>query len=256
MRPAYARLLRVLGIIVLVYVGICGLMFFTQESMIYYPQPRLNRAGVAVIKLETEAGPVLVSTRPVPGSDALIYFGGNAEDTSISLPNFSDTFPHYAIYLMHYRGYGGSAGRPSEEALFADALKLFDQVHAEHANVVVVGRSLGSGVAVKVASERPLSQLVLVTPFDSLADAAAQAYPWLPVRLLMRDRYDSWKYAPQVTAPVRMIAAERDEVIPRASTERLRTRFMKTKVSYVVIPGVGHNSISDAREYWRVLAGE
>jgi uncharacterized protein len=254
MRRANGLLFKVLRIAVLVYVGLCGIMFFAQRSLIYYPQPRLNRDGVALMRLEIEAGAVLVSTRPVKGADAVIYFGGNAEDTSLALRDFEDAFPQASIYLMHYRGYGGSAGKASEDALFADGLKLFDRVHAEHANVTVVGRSLGSGVAVKVASERPAARLVLVTPFGSLADVAAAQYPFLPVRLLMRDRYDSWKYAGKVTSPVRMIVAERDEIIPRASTERLRTRFGKTNVSYVVIPGAGHNSISDDAQYWRAVA--
>ncbi len=248
-------LIIALRIAVLAYIGLCAVMYFTQRSLIYFPQPRYNHDGVPLLKLETEAGPVLVSTRPMAGPDAVIYFGGNAEDTSIALSDFADAFPQAALYLMHYRGYGGSAGKPTEQALFADGLLLYDRVHAEHAHVIVVGRSLGSGVAVKVASERPVARLVLVTPFDSLADAAAAAYPWLPVRLLMTDRFDSWRYAGKVTAPVRMIAAERDEVIPRASTVRLRGRFAKTSVEYVVIPGVGHNSISDTREYWQAVAG-
>jgi pimeloyl-ACP methyl ester carboxylesterase len=229
-------------------------MFFTQRSLIYYPQPRANRDGVPIVTLHTDAGPVLVSTRPAPGPGAVIYFGGNAEDVSLNLSDFSSAFPDDAIYLLHYRGYGGSAGQPSEQALFADALMLFDQVHAQHPNVILIGRSLGTGIAVKAASERPITRLVLVTPYDSLTDAAAQAYPWLPVRLLMRDKYDSWKYAPLVNAPTRIIAAGNDEIIPRWSTERLRARFKPGVASYAVIPGVGHNSISDSPDYLRLIA--
>src|SRR5260370_41081884 len=102
---------------------------------------------------------VLVSTRPKDGSHALIYFGGNAEDVSLNMPSLSAGFPDSAIYLLHYRGYGGSSGRPSEGALFADALTLFDQVHSKHPDVDVVGRSLGSGIAVYVASLRPVTRL-------------------------------------------------------------------------------------------------
>jgi pimeloyl-ACP methyl ester carboxylesterase len=229
-------------------------MFFTQRSLIYYPQPRSNRDGVPIMTLHTDAGPVLVSTRPASGPEAVIYFGGNAEDVSLDLSDFSSAFPNDAIYLLHYRGYGGSAGKPSEKALFADALMLFDEVHAQHPNIVLVGRSLGTGIAVKTASERPITRLVLITPYDSLTDAAAQAYPWLPVRLLIRDKYDSWKYAPQVTAPTRIIAAGNDEIIPRSSTERLRTRFKPGIATYVVIPGVGHNTISHSADYLRQIA--
>jgi len=254
MRRVPRWLLITVRLVVLVYVSICALLFFTQRSLIYYPQPRSNRNGVAVMALSTDAGQVLVSTRPASGPDAVIYFGGNAEDVSLDLSDFSSAFPNDAIYLLHYRGYGGSAGKPSEQALFSDALMLYDQVHAQHPNIVLVGRSLGTGIAVKLASERPVARLVLITPYDSLTDAAAQQYPGLPVRLLLRDKFDSWKYAPLVTAPTKIIAAGDDEVIPRSSTERLRTRFKPGIVTYTVIPGVGHNTISDSADYLRLIA--
>ncbi len=238
----------------ILYCAVCGVLFFTQRSLIYFPQPRSNQAGATIMTLPTAAGPILVSTRPAAGPDALIYFGGNAEDVSRDIPSLSGAFPNYAIYLLHYPGYGGSSGSPSEKAFFADGLALFDKVHAEHQNVVVVGRSLGTGVAVRVASLRPVARLVLVTPFDSLGDVAAQQYPYLPVRWLLLDKFDSGKYAPQVTAPTRIIAAEMDELVPRASTERLRTRFRNGVASYVVVPGAGHNTISDSPDYLPLLA--
>ena len=121
---------------------------------------------------------------------------------------------------MHYRGYGGSAGAPSEAALLEDARTLFDQVHARHADVVAMGRSLGTGVAVRLASERPVSRLVLVTPYDSLQDIAVRQYPYFPVRWLLRERFDSGRVAARVTAPTLILAADGDEVIPRESTKK------------------------------------
>jgi len=241
---------------VILFGGLCAVVFVYQRSLIYYPQPRSNQTGSTLMSLQVGTGTALVSTRPNTGSDALIYFGGNAEDVSLSLPELANTFPAYAIYSLHYPGYGGSPGSPSEQTIFADALALFDRVHSEHQNIVVVGRSLGSGVAVRVASVRPVTRLVLVTPYDSLGDVAAQNYPYLPVRWLLKDKYDSWRYAPQVTAPTRIIVAEQDEIIPRVSSERLRTRFKDGVVSYVVLPGVGHNTISESPDYLRLLKNE
>lgn len=240
--------------IAILYATICGALIAFQRSLIYFPQPMSSRNGA--ITMKTEAGPVFVSTRPRSGSDALIYFGGNAEDVSLNLPTFSEAFPNHAIYLLHYRGYGGSAGSPSEAAFIADALELFDQVHAQHQNVLVVGRSVGTGVAVHVAGVRPVARLILITPFDSLGDVAAWHYPYLPVRWLLRDKFDSGKYAPQVTALTRIIAAEDDEVVPRASTELLRTRFRNDLVSYVVVPACGHNTISDTPNYMSLLTSQ
>lgn len=236
----------------LLAVGILALIFFSQRSLIYFPQPRSNH-DAAIMTLPSSAGPILVSTRPATSSEAVIYFGGNAEDVSADLPAFSTEFQNDAIYLLHYPGYGGSAGHPTEKSITSAACALFDEVHRQHANVILIGRSLGTGVAVHVASERSVVRLVLVTPYDSLVDVANAHYPFLPNRWLMIDKYDSWMYAPQVTAPTRIIVARDDEIIPRASTERLRTRFTKTNVSYVVVPGVGHNTISDIPDYLQLL---
>ena len=254
------RLLRVvlimLILVAILFAGLCGALFVFQRSLIYFPQPRSYQPGTTLMTLQVGTGTVLVSTRPNTSPDALIYFGGNAEDVSRNMPEFSAAFPNYAIYLLHYPGYGGSSGSPSEQAIMADALALFDHVHAEHKNIVVIGRSLGSGVAVHLASLRPVQRLVLVTPYDSLGDVAAHNYPFLPVRLLLRDKFESWKYASQVTAPTRIVVAERDEVIPRESTDRLRTRFKNGIVSYVVVAGVGHNTISDSADYLSLLKNE
>lgn len=243
----------VLSVACLLYAGVCTLVFFSQRSLIYFPQQRSNHAGM-VMALPSDAGPVLVSTRTATGPEAVIYFGGNAEDVSLDLPLFAQTFPDDAIYLLHYPGYGGSAGHPSEKSIMTAAFSLFDAVHSQHRNVIVIGRSLGTGVAVHVAGERPVARLVLVTPFDSLADVAAAHYPLLPCRWLLLDKYDSWKYAPRVTAPTKIIAAGEDEVIPRKSTERLGTRFKEGLVSYVVVDGAGHNTISENPDYLQLLS--
>jgi pimeloyl-ACP methyl ester carboxylesterase len=154
---------------------------------------------------------------------------------------------------MHYRGYGGSAGSPSEEGLAADGLALLDRVLSAHSRVTLIGRSLGSGIAVRLAAARPVSRLVLVTPYDSILGIAQEQFALFPVRWLLRDTYESWRYAPSISAPVLVLAAEHDEVIPRASTELLRTRFRQENLRYIVIPGTGHNTISHSVAYWEAL---
>ena len=248
-------LLTLLGLVVLAYLVLCSLLYFFQRSMIYFPQPRSAGGGASTISLPSEAGPVLVTVRPQAGPDAVLYFGGNAEDVAASLPDLAAAFPRHAIYLLHYRGYGGSAGTPSEAALFTDAPALFDKVRASHTNIVAVGRSLGSGVAVHLASLRPVSRLVLVTPYDSLQELAVGQFPWFPVRWLLRDRFESWRYAQKVVAPTLVIAAEHDEVIPRASSEALYRRFAAGIALFKLVAGAGHNSISASPEYIPLLKG-
>ena len=243
------RMLTLAATIAAMYVGLCAALFAFQRSLIYFPQPRSLAAGAATIALPVDGGDVIVTVRPHSGPNALLYFGGNAEDVSYSLPGLAAAYPGHALYLMHYRGYGGSSGTPSEAALFADALALFDRIRAEHQDIVVVGRSLGSGVAAYLASLRPVGRLVLVTPYDSIQDLAVRQFPFFPVRWLLLDRFESWKYAAQVTAPTLLIAAEHDEVIPRASTERLLTRFRGGVAKLEVVPATSHNTISESPEY-------
>ena len=239
-------------VVIIFYLGLCGVLFINQRNLIYFPQPRSISSGTT-LTLSVEDAQVLVTTRQRNGSKALLYFGGNAEDVSYSLPSLSNAFPDHAIYLLHYRGYGGSTGNPSEAALFADALVLFDKVHADHQTIVVVGRSLGSGVAVHLASLRPVARLVLVTPYDSLQALAAQQFPYFPVRWLLQDKYESWRYAERITVPTLVVAAEHDEVIPRANTEALYKRFRAGVASFQVVAGAGHNTISESTEYMRLL---
>jgi uncharacterized protein len=245
----------VLTDVALVYLGLCGILFFFQRSLIYFPQPGSGNRSATVIALPVGTERVMVCARPKESRRALVYFGGNAEDVSLNMPDFSTGFPDSAIYLLHYRGYGGSSGRPSEDALFADALTLFDVVYARHRDVDVVGRSLGSGVAVYVASRRPVARLVLVTPYDSIQELAARQFPYFPVRWLLLDKFESWRFAPRVTAPTLIIAADHDEVIPRASTELLRSRFKSGLASYAVLPDTGHNTISSSPDYIPLLRG-
>ncbi len=243
-----------LGAIAL-YALACLALFLAQRSLIFFPQPRRFGDAASVMTLPVEGAQLKVSVRALEGERALVYFGGNGEDVSGSLPDLAQAFPRHALYLMHYRGYGGSTGKPTEKALFADALALFDQVHAFHPEVTVIGRSLGSGVAVHLASVRPAARLVLVTPYDSIADLAARQFPMFPIRALLAERFESWRYAPLVKVPTTLVTAGHDEVIPRASTDLLLTRFQPGIARQIVIPEAGHNSLSSHPFYTRALAG-
>ena len=175
--------------------------------------------------LQQAGATVLVSQQPRDSSQALLYFGGNAEDVSVALPQFAAAFPGHAVYVMHYRGYGGSTGSPSEQALVADALTLYDQLQTQHSAITVIGRSLGAGVAVQLAAQRKVAQLLLITPFDSLSALAQRQFPFFPVKWLLKDTYNSVAYAPAISCPMLILLAEQDEIIGRAHSEALYQAF-------------------------------
>jgi uncharacterized protein len=238
-------------LLVFAYVLLCAALFFVQRSLLYFPQPRSIAAPT--LSLPTAEGDTLVSVREHEGADALIYFGGNGEDTSLNLPDFSAAFPEHSLYLLHYRGYGGSAGTPSETSLMRDALALYAIVQARHKNIAIVGRSLGSGIAVHLASMKPTSRLALITPYDSITAIAARHFPYIPVSWLLTDKYDSATYAPHVKAPTLILLAEHDQIIPRQSSETLYSRFESGSASLKIVPDADHNTISNSPQYLDLL---
>jgi uncharacterized protein len=238
-----------LFVALLAYAGICVAMFVFQRSLIYFPVPRAVTAPASTLKLRVADAELVVTQHPLAGPKAILYFGGNGEDVSRSLAFYHEAFPDHALYLLHYRGYGGSTGAPTEKDNVADALALYAKISVDHDAISIIGRSLGSGVAVQVASKVKAERLVLITPYDSIVDLGADAYPFLPVRWLMLDTYESGKFASQINIPTLIIAAENDEVIPYASTEKLFRRFHASTALMTVIKAVGHNSVSESQHF-------
>ena len=240
--------------VAVVYAGLCLALYATQRSFQYFPTPR--RLGPTRMAGTFLSGDTLLqlTVRPHAGPGALLYFGGNGEDVSSSVAPLLAAFPEREIVMLHYRGYGGSAGRPTEADIATDAAGLFDKVHAQHPDVIVMGRSLGTGVAARLASTRPASKLVLVTPYDSLLGIAERQFPVFPVKYLLIDKYESWRYVSKINVPVLILAAERDEVIPASSTGALRARFPAGQVTWVMVPGASHNTIGDDPLYVHALA--
>jgi pimeloyl-ACP methyl ester carboxylesterase len=237
-----------------VYAGLCAWMYVSQRSQIYYPTPETDHRGAQALWLQSETQRIKVWHVSRPGPKALLYFGGNAEDVAGSIDDFAATFPQRSLYLVNYRGYGGSSGKPTESGLAADALTVYGHVRTGHSDIAVMGRSLGSAVAMSLASRRPVSKLVLVTPYDSLASVAKAHVRWLPVGLLLRDRYDSAALAPKVTSPVLAVIAGQDEIIPRASTDALVAAFRPGAVQVKVVPGTTHNTLDLSPEYLESVA--
>jgi len=162
--------------------------------------------------------------------------------------------PGTSVYLVNYRGYGGSTGSPSEAALFADAVQLFDLLSERHTRISAIGRSIGSGVAAYLAAERPVERVVLITPQDSAVAIAKRLYPIYPVDWMLKDKYDNVAHARRISAPVQVVIAANDRIIPPEHAERLVQTFVYEPVEKVVIDGAGHNTISAFDGYWEAIA--
>jgi pimeloyl-ACP methyl ester carboxylesterase len=229
-------------VLVALYAGICGVLFFAQRSLLFHPVPAFGR--VPTTTLDVPGSTLRIATRPHDGPRAILYFGGNAEDVSQTVPELASGFPGRAIYAPHYRGYGGSGGRPSEKALHSDAAAVFDDVRSRHPDVDVIGRSLGSAVATRLAATKPVRRLVLVTPFDSILAIGRRLFPFLPVRLLLADRFETVQDAPRVAVPTLVITAGADEVVPGDHGRQLIDAFQAGIVVQRDFPTAGHNDVS------------
>ena len=224
-------------------------LYLFQRRMIYYPVADDPECSAPAVTFDND-GMRLHGWVLNPGRDkALIYFGGNSEMITHRVGYFEDVFSDYSVYLVNYRGYGKSQGSPSEAGLFSDALAIHDQLLQRHESVMAYGRSLGSGVAVYLASQRALRKLILLTPYDSVASVGQRKYWMFPVRYLLKDRFDSISRVDGLRVPVLIASAEHDREIPLAHTLALRDRLRQAEVNYLQIAGAAHNDIIDFPRY-------
>jgi hypothetical protein len=175
----------------------------------------------------------------------VIVFNGNAGNRAYRVP-LARALRRMGlqVLLFDYRGYGGNPGSPTEQGLAMDARAarefLINQRHVDHGSLIYFGESLGTGVAVKLASEDPPAALILRSPYTSMADVGQRHYPWLPVRQLLRDRYDSLALIPRVKTRLLIIAGERDSVVPAELSRQLYEAAPQPK-AFVSISGADHN---------------
>jgi pimeloyl-ACP methyl ester carboxylesterase len=240
-------------VLISIYLLFAAFLYVYQRKLIYHPVPIDTEFSAQEISIDNR-GTLLHGWMLNPGKPrAVIYFGGNSEMVTHRQEYFVNVFSDYSVYLINYRGYGKSQGSPSESGLFSDALAIYDELIKRHDSITAYGRSLGSGIAVYLATRRPLQKLILLTPYDSIAAVAQKIYPLFPVRYLIRDRYDSASRAPDIDVPVLIASAEFDREIQLEHTLALKQRFKPALVTYQMIAGAAHNDIIDFPEYRTVV---
>ena len=243
---------------------ICSLVLFvmiwSQDDIIFPVQavgasPPLPPGGER-LQVKSADGDTLhgVHIPPVDAGSArktlIVGFGGNAWNGEDVASYLGGVYPSADIVTFHYRGYRPSTGKPSADALLADAPLVFDAAakRVPTKRTVVVGFSIGTGVAASLANQRRMSGMILVTPFDSLKKVASETYPWLPVGLFFEHEFDAAGALKGSDVPVAIIAAERDELIPAARTDALR-KVVPNLVFDRTIERAGHNDIYSNSEF-------
>lgn len=239
-------------ILLIIYMVIGIFLYLKQHDFLYHPteETAIKYKQVFMENKEVKINIIVLNEGHM---NAILYFGGNAESMAESADYIAGQFPDFTVYLMDYRGYGLSTGEASEEALYSDALGLYDMVTERHTGISVGGRSLGTAVAAYVAASREVSKLALITPFDSIAKVAQERYPIYPVHLLLHDKYDIVSRVKQIKAKTFIVIAQHDEVIPRERTEALIEAFDPEQVETAVIKNRGHSDISSDERYYKIM---
>lgn len=235
------------------YAGFIGLLYFAQRSMMYLPDPNRTLPAAAGFTqavedaLKSEDGERLVVWHVPPKGErpVVLYFQGNGGGLSLRVSRFQALVSDgTGLIALGYRGYSGSSGSPTEEGLIADARAVYAFAAERYApeRIALWGESIGGGVAVALAAERRVGRLILEAPFTSAADVAAGVYPFVPVRLLMKDQFRSDERIGTVTAPVLVMHGERDNVVPFELGERLYEMVRGPK-HFVRFPQGGHEGL-------------
>ena len=245
------------GFASVLWLGLTAAVAASQRRLVFNPtierevqSPRSSGHRTRQVVLRARDGTRLcgwLMTPQVQGPrPAVIYFGGRSEEVSWVVRDAGKLFPNMTVLAMNYRGYGESHGDPAENHMVEDGCLFYDWLAArgmvDARRIAVVGRSLGSGVAVQVAKERPVHSVVLITPYDSILAIAKRRFRAMPIEYMLRHRFESIKYAPSLTAPTYVLRASEDDVVPHSHTDELVAKLAQL-VADDTVPNSDHMNI-------------
>lgn len=244
-------MIKIVLSVAVAYVGIMAFMFLFQRHFTFQPSGGhpfdTDHAPFRAFAYDTPDGLTLrgLYAPAAPGKPTLIYMHGNAGHLGDRLYKAKHFIPNgYGMVLVGYRGYSGNPGQPTEQGLYTDARTAIRSVMAggvAERDIILYGESLGTGVATQMATEFPnIRALVLEAPFTSAADVARGVYFFLPIDLLMKDRFDSVLKIGRVTAPVLIVHGTADRTVPYKLGRRLFDNVTAKKRDFVTVDGAGH----------------
>ena len=245
-------LMAFIKLLLLAYITFGILLFINQRDLLYAPTDKINHLFKEVI-FHNDKESINVIVLNDNKERAILYFGGNGATVARSAFAYDRFFSDHTVYLVNYRGYGGSSGEPTEKGLYSDALTIFDEIRSKHSNISVLGRSLGSAVATYIASKREFDKLVLITPCDSAKSMAQERFPIYPMSILLKDKYDSVSRVKDIEENTLVLIAEKDSVITMKHSQKLIDAFTASKVEVKTIKNTGHNNIVQDDRYYHVL---
>jgi len=259
--------LKIIGWAIVLYFCILGGVYMNQRNMIYIrsgtpvPLTISQVAGMQEIKVKTEDGLMLVAWyKPAksPMMATIIRFHGNASNVAWSMDAMAPYINSgYGVLSAEYRGYSGNPGTPTEQGLYMDARAYIGWLQSQGIainNIILYGESLGTGPAVQMATEYPgLNRLILQSPYTSMVDAAGTHYPFFPVKLLLKDRYENIAKIKQIKTPLIIVHGSKDAIVPYRQGQALFDAATEPKTMITIEEG-GHNDLMDYRMPEKILS--
>lgn len=257
------------GFASILWLGLTAAVAANQRRLVFNPtlerevkSPRSSGHRTRPVVLRASDGTRLsgwLMTPTIPGPrPAVLYFGGRSEEVSWVVRDAGKLFPNMTVLAMNYRGYGESQGVPAEIHMIEDGCLLYDWLatrgQVDEQRIAVVGRSLGSGVAVQVAKERPAHSVVLITPYDSILAIAKRRFRVMPIEYMLQHRFESIKYAPSLKSPTYVLRASSDDVVPHTHTDLLVAKLGQL-VADDVVPDSDHMNIPYLETTQALIAG-
>ena len=236
--------MQLILIIFIIYFLILVFLYFYQRNLLYHP----NENNYSEDKISVEIKKVKISTsdnielvgwyheKNLKKYKTLIYFHGNAgslENRIHKLNHFKDMNINFLI--IAWRGFSGNNGKPSEEGLYLDgnsAINWLIKKDVAEKNLILYGESLGTGVATHLAQNRNFGGVILETPFTSMVDAAKIFYPYIPVNLLLKDKFENYKKVKNINSPILVMHGEIDQIVPFSMGKKIYEIANEPKYSY------------------------
>ena len=237
-------LLKIILIFFILYLSVLLILFFFQRNLLYLPKEN-NYFGdklkvkIEKVKIRTSDDIELLGwfhKKDLNRFKTIVYFHGNAgklENRIHKLNHFKDIDVNFLI--ISWRGFSGNSGKPTEKGLYEDGKSTIDwlkNIGLSDKDIVLYGESLGTGIATHIAQNRKFAGLVLETPFTSMVDAAKNVYPYIPVGILLKDRYENEKKIKHINIPVLVMHGEADQIVPFKMGKKIYEIANKPKYSY------------------------
>ncbi len=247
----------IISTLAIVYVLMCGYLYFMQVPFIFpgafsdkttISEPITLKQNLKKLTLTTNDGKQLEGVVSQNNSDTLLlYYGGNSEN-AISFINMMSENNIVDVATFNYRGYVNSQGSPTAKKVLSDALEIYDYFKPKYKNIILLGRSLGTGISLYVASKKEVKGTILITPYDSISSVAQKQYIIFPVKALLDNNINSLEFVKSINTPISILIVKDDKVIPNKHTDILK-KEIKNLTLFRIIDNTTHNDVINTMEF-------